>query len=538
MTSNHNASLSDDLKAFLSDPAIKTKLLNGTLNLSSYATTIDTELQTLEKDCIAIYRDNSDTIHELSQSLEDCDLILRSLQEMLLGFSADLGGLSSDIKALQTESQSLGCQLSNRKQAVDFFREYLGRGILSPTLCQVICNGTINDTFVQCVAEVERKYRYLNGESDYTFGKLPHDIPSGKELLEQVTTLRLKAILRIRNYFLQSMTYLRKPKTNIRMIQVHCLLKYTPLLEFVLDANIEVYNEIRNAYVESMNKTLVALFRTYAAQLSLLEDPLSTSRDVIAVDEASLKDVWSRVNMSKRGDAFNLGNRWGILQSYMERTTGTFSSSISVDESVHFIDTSKPIQAHLAIASNQKYPYEAIFKSVIMHLMDSVTNDYVFNRQFFQEHGIDLFHSIFDKTLNLISEQIENHLFHSYDCIGLLLMIKLIHMQKRTMRLRKVDCLDDFFDSLEHLLWPRLKLAWDKHMKSIKDGDAKKLGMTNTELANTSAHYVSRRYAEFTCSILLILNKVRNTFSMNWNIVYHPFLVRLTHIIHTHLAKF
>jgi len=525
-----NVSLSEDLRAFLSDPTIKTHLLNGTLDLSSYSTTINSELTTLENECISIYRENSNIIKELRQDLEDCDLILASLQEMLLGFSADLGGLSGDIKALQTESQSLGCQLVNRKNALNMFRGYLGRGVVSPHLCDVICNGHVNENFVQCVMEIDRKWRYLKGKStEFTFDKVPEDLPSGEELLQYVTKLRDRAIVRTRSYFLQTMTQLRKPKTNVRMIQVNCLLKYARLLEFMLNANIDIYNEIRNAYVENMNKTLVALFRAYAAQLSVLDNIIATRKDVIAVDESTLKDVWTRVNMNKQGDAFCLGDRCNVLESYGGIRAESYAQGGSVHSSTsHGGDTRqrvplpnssyghnssnllliKPIQAHVAIATKQKYPYEVIFKSIIMHLMDSVTNEYIFTRQFFQEHGTDMFHGIFDKTLNLICEQVENYLFNCYDCIGLLLMIKLLHMQRRVMKMRKIDCLDDFFDSLENLLWPRLKTVMDKQIKSLRDGDAKKLGITGGDLASTSSHYISRRYAEFTCSILLILNKV------------------------------
>jgi hypothetical protein len=69
--------------------------------------------------------------------------------------------------------------------------------------------------------------------------------------------------------------------------------------------------------------------------------------------------------------------------------------------------------------------------------------------------------------------------------------------------------MDDFFDSLESLLWYRLKTVMDKQIKSVRDGDATKLGMSGVDMINTSSHYISRRYAELTCSILLILNKVR-----------------------------
>eukprot|EP00979_Chaetoceros_neogracilis_P014508 scaffold4674_cov180-Chaetoceros_neogracile.AAC.1 len=95
--------LSSDLALFLSNPTIKTCLADGSLNLSSYSSTITSELKSLEDECITIYRENNLLIKSLRTDMDDCDIILSSLQEMLLGFQADLGGLSGDIKSLQEQ---------------------------------------------------------------------------------------------------------------------------------------------------------------------------------------------------------------------------------------------------------------------------------------------------------------------------------------------------------------------------------------------------------------------------------------------------
>ena len=47
-------------------------------------------------------------------SIDDCDVTLSSMQEMLLGFQADLGGISDEIKSLQEESMSMNVKLRNR----------------------------------------------------------------------------------------------------------------------------------------------------------------------------------------------------------------------------------------------------------------------------------------------------------------------------------------------------------------------------------------------------------------------------------------
>lgn len=523
--------LSSDLALFLSNPQLSSGLADGSLDLKSYSSTIQAELNELEMDCIEIYKQNSGTIATLREDMDECDTILASLQEMLLGFQADLGGLSGEIRSLQQESQTLGIQLTNRRKAEMNLRQYLSKIIVPPSLADVICKGQVDGMFLKSVQELEAKYQYLNnsannnvirGDTMNESDMDPSKTPSGAEMKEHVTKLRFRAIMRTRTHFLQTIAQLRQPKTNVRMIQITSLLKYTPLMDFLLEAQPDVYHEVLDSYTDSMSKTLHALFRTYAAQLSLLEHTLSTRKDVIAVEDSALRDVWTRVDMNKRGDAFCLGDRAVVLDLDQDLTseddkpsnsaTGLttltpmrrdmMQKSKSAVQKAVSNEINMPILAHVALAEGKKYPYEIVFKSVMMHLMDSVTNEYVFVRQFFKENGPQAFDGIFQRTLNLLLEQLENFLFNCFDCLGLLLMIKLTHTNKRIMKERKVDSLDRFFDSITNLLWSRLKNVIDKQIRSIRDGNVERLG--NIDL---HSHYVSRRYAEFTCSLLLILYK-------------------------------
>mmetsp|Transcript_59268 Transcript_59268/g.70721 ORF Transcript_59268/g.70721 Transcript_59268/m.70721 type:complete len:575 (+) Transcript_59268:2-1726(+) len=311
----------------------------------------------------------------------------------------------------------------------------------------------------------------------------PRDTVAGKEMRESISKLRLRAVSRTRDYFLGKIAEIRMQKTNVRMLQVTSLLKYAELNDFLGEAAPDIHAEIKNVYVESMSKTLLAVFRTYQAQLSRLDANVATRHDLIAVEEAALKDMFSsKVNLNKRTDTFFLGSRAEVL----DLANSGF----------------RPILAHVAFEEGTLYPYEVIFRSIMQHLMDSATNEFVFTRQFFKETGDDTFHMIFSRTLSLILEQLENYLFNCYDCLGLLLMIKLTHAHRRVMKQRHVTQLDGFFERVTMLLWPRLKMLIDYHLRSVRSANAAKLG--GVEL---HAHYVSRRYAEFTSSVLLILNK-------------------------------
>ena len=75
---------------------------------------------------------------------------------------------------------------------------------------------------------------------------------------------------------------------------------------------------------------------------------------------------------------------------------------------------------------DSRFPYEAIFRSVMKHLMDSATNEYLFGLDFFKDRSFETFNQIFAKTVSLVLENLENHLFNCHDAIGLLLMIKVV----------------------------------------------------------------------------------------------------------------
>ena len=248
--------LSTDLAAFLSNPSLKAALADGSLNLASYSSTVEQELHELESQCIDVYRKNATEIASLREELESCDAVLGALQEMLLGFQADLGGLSGDIRSLQEKSRTLGVQLRNRRMADDGLREFLQHVLIAPGLAQTICSGPVNTTFLQSIHELNRIYAdvYEKEPKEWSCDTPPSETVAGSEMQEHVEKLRQVAVIRIRDYFLSQMALLRRPQTNVRMIQVHGLLKYADLQDFLVEASPDVAKEIFNVYVESMGK--------------------------------------------------------------------------------------------------------------------------------------------------------------------------------------------------------------------------------------------------------------------------------------------
>ncbi|CAB9507320.1 protein sorting-associated protein 52 [Seminavis robusta] len=87
-------------------------------------------------------------------------------------------------------------------------------------------------------------------------------------------------------------------------------------------------------------------------------------------------------------------------------------------------------------------------------------------------------------------------------------MIKVVHQYCCMSRHRTIHFLDGFYEKINQLLWPRLKMIVDAHQRSIKSANALKLGEVDSQ-----AHYVSPRFAEFAGSVLLMLKHGNNSAS-------------------------
>jgi len=66
--------------------------------------------------------------------ISSCDAILATMEDMLGKFQSDLGNISSEIRALQEQSQSMSVRLRNRKAAEARLGTFLDNLALPPSL--------------------------------------------------------------------------------------------------------------------------------------------------------------------------------------------------------------------------------------------------------------------------------------------------------------------------------------------------------------------------------------------------------------------
>ncbi|KAL7174323.1 hypothetical protein ACSBR2_033562 [Camellia fascicularis] len=459
--------LGQELEECKNDDVVANILSKGT-KLREYTKGVENNLWQVELESIQDYIKESDNLLSLHDQIHDCDSILSQMETLLSGFQAEIGSISSDIKVLQEKSMDMGLKLKNRKVAESKLAKFVEDIIVPPRMIDIIVDGEVNDEYMRTLENLSKKLKFVEADLMVKTSKALRDVQPELERLRQ------KAVSKVFEFIVQKLYALRKPKTNIQILQQSVLLKYMYVISFLKEHGKEVYVEVRAAYIDTMNKVLSAHLRAYIQALEKLQLDIVTSSDMIGV-EARSTSLFSRGRepLKNRSAVFALGERINILKE--------------IDEPA--------LIPHIAEASSRKYPYEVLFRSLHKLLMDTASSEYLFCDDFFGEESV--FHEIFAGPIAVIDEHFNSILPNCFDAIGLMLMIRIIHHHQLIMSRRRVPCLDSYLDKVNIALWPRFKMVFDMHLSSLRNANVKTLWEDDVH-----PHYVMRRYAEFTASLI------------------------------------
>ncbi len=340
--------IDEDLAAFQEDEMVQQALHRG-VDLKKYGRELEKDLRLVEMESVAQYVQNNQKVVDLHSQMQECDHVLARMEEMLHGFQADLGEISSEIKHLQDDSLSMSIRLKNRRSVEDKLHSFLENASILPGMATHITSTVVNEGFLEAVVNLSKRLSYLEQTSPAKDGSSLDVAPSetyyGRSLLPELEKLKIKAIAKIRDYFTTQFAAIRKPKTNIQVLQTNALVKYAKLFQFIQTESPPVADDLRYAhlygvclsshllrvcccarsmYVESMGRTLLNLFKCYYTQLTKLDLVMATKSDLIAVEEATLKSIFTnKVDMTKRNDSFSLGERDKIFDQVRPQSCQT-----------------------------------------------------------------------------------------------------------------------------------------------------------------------------------------------------------------------
>ncbi|KAL7753618.1 Vacuolar protein sorting-associated protein 52 [Sorochytrium milnesiophthora] len=468
------------ISEFQEDPLVKDAFEKG-IDLHHYSEDLNKDLERQENELVQEYIKASDGFASLHGQIKSCDAFLERMERMLSGFQTDLKNVSGEIQSLQDQSTLLNVKLRNRHAVQTRLGGVLDGIVIPPDLIRKVFEAEVNELFLATIVELNAKMAYVKANRD-------KHIKAFKDVGPELERLRNKATERIRDFFLEKFKTLRLANTNVQIIQTSVLIKYKYLNQFVMTWHPDIAQEIRQNYILIISRYYLSLFERYVKSVQRLQLPGPERGDMIGGEENAKKSIFASTKLAARDKAnvFTLGTRVDILTD--------------VDASV--------IIAHVAEENNQKFPFEALFRSLTRMVIDSATAEFAFCTEFFyntrrrlgneQAIASAVFEQSFEATLKICLQMLMTFTANTLDAIGVLLCLRVNHLHEQMLKQRTITVLDAFLAQVNAILWPRFHAVMEMHTDSVRKAVASKL-LTSKE---THPHHIMRRYAEFAVSLL------------------------------------
>ncbi|KAJ2902581.1 hypothetical protein MKZ38_000342 [Zalerion maritima] len=431
---------------------------------------------------------------DLHRSIRACDDILGSVETNLTNFRNDLASVSSDIESLQARSTALNVRLENRKAVEKGLGPVVEDLSVSPIVISRISEGHIDEAWVRTLADLDKRATaYKKNSINQEQNKAIRDLGP---LLEKLT---LKAIERIRDFFVAQIKALRSPHINAQIIQQQHFLRFKDLFSFLYRHHDTLGDEICLAYMNTMRWYYSNQFGRYEKALEKIKLHNLDKNDVLGYDESARRtsvlsgpSVLSGVSRvpGPPHDAFSLGHRIDLLKT----------------------SNSSALPSYLAEEDYGTHYLEMPFRNFNLALIDNCTAEYTFLASFFSP-ALSLaiigkhFNYIFETTFTMGQALTKRLVSETYDALGLLLSIRLNQHFAFELQRRRVPAADSYVNGTTMLLWPRLQIVMSHHCDSIRNLTNSLPNKPSSSVAktiNTAPHVMTQRFGNLLHGILTL----------------------------------
>lgn len=435
------------------------------------------------------YGRDKDKFEDLHRSILACDDVLKSVEISLTNFQKDLGAVSAEIETLQSRSAAMNTKLENRKVVEKLLGPAVEEICVSPSIVKQISEGLIDPAWIKALEELEKRSKTIANKS-----KGPDEVLALSEIKPLLEGLINLAIERIRDFLVSQIKALRSPNINAQIIQQRAFVAYKDLYIFLAKHHAQLADEIAQAYINTMRWYYLSHFTRYRLALEKIPLYIVDKHDGLG-DQTNQRGAASKSSQPAH-DALLLGRRIEILKRA----------------------SSSALPSHVAEQSKAPTYLETPFNAFNTALIDNASFEYSFLTTFFSNlsfHAVSQhFNSIFASTFALGNAFTKHLIDTSYDCLGLLLCVRLNQHLAFELQRRKCPVADGYVNGTNMLLWPRFQLAMDVHVESVRrstaslsGGSRATLSLTNSAAdskGSTAPHVLTQRFGQFLQGILAL----------------------------------
>ena len=279
---------------------------------------------------------------------------------------------------------------------------------------------------------------------------------------------------------------LRSPNINAQIIQQQHFIRYKDLYVFLHKHHPKLAEEIGQAYMNTMRWYFLNQFMRYHKALEKIKLHVIDKHDVVGQDDGTRKStILSGTKAAGRPhDAFNLGRRIDLLKTSNQTALSSFLAE--EDHTVHYLE----------------FP----FRNFNLALVDNASAEYSFLTSFFSpslsfavisRH----FNYIFEPTFALGQNLTKTLVNETFDCLGLLLCVRLNQHFAFELQRRKIPAVDGYINGTSMLLWPRFQVIMDQHCESVRAVtnaiSTRKSSVSEQAKQSAAPHFMTQRFGQF-----------------------------------------
>uniref|UniRef100_A0A914LIJ3 Vacuolar protein sorting-associated protein 52 homolog n=1 Tax=Meloidogyne incognita TaxID=6306 RepID=A0A914LIJ3_MELIC len=255
--------------------------------------------------------------------------------------------------------------------------------------------------------------------------------------------------------------------------------------------------EIKDEYVDTTSKMFFTYFKAYVTRLfKLLMSDKATKFDLLGKDDTCFKQPTTLSNLP---NIFTSSSK--THQQHQQHKGQATVFSLGNRQNALLDDILAPlIVPNVAQENNETFQFESLFRSVQYAIVDHCSREYLFLCDFFlvtDQSAVDLFTHVMGRSITLLLKTLEERINLNYDAISLFICICFCTKYRQLMISRGVLAIETYWENVEKMLWDRFEVVMKSHNESIRQLDVRKMTV------DTRPHYVIRRYAELTSSLLV-----------------------------------
>lgn len=285
---------------------------------------------------------------------------------------------------------------------------------------------------------------------------------------------------------------LRSPNINAQIIQQQHFIRYNDLFTFLHRHHPQLAEQVGQAYMNTMRWYFVNQFTRYHKALEKIKLHMIDKHDVLGQDDGSRKsNILSGAKATIPHDAFNLGRRIDMLKTSNQAALSSFLAE--EEKSTHYM--------------------EVPFRNFNLALVDNASAEYSFLTTFFapslsysaiSRH----FNYIFEPTFALGQSLTKSLVHETFDCLGLLLCVRLNQHFAFELQRRKIPAVDGYINGTSMSLWPRFQVVMDYHCESVRtvtNGISTRKPSASEQAKQSAApHFMTQRFGQFMAGILAL----------------------------------